>query len=221
MINRCYNIKADRYNCYGKVGVTVCDEWKNSFENFYKWAINQEFQIGMELDKDIKSDELKLKIPIYSPSTCTFLSKEDHLEYTNYRTLTPCFIGYNIYTLKKQEQFIGSIEFKKIYGDSNNTLGKHIRRCIRNNEYYTHNEMFWRLYKDEKSILETIELPNNPKYPIVQQWNKDKSILIKEYFNATEAAKSLGKERPRLITKACKEQNKIAYGFIWKYKYNK
>lgn len=58
MINRCYNIKADRYNCYGKVGVTVCDEWKNSFENFYKWAINQEFQIGIELDKDMKSDEV-------------------------------------------------------------------------------------------------------------------------------------------------------------------
>lgn len=36
MIQRCYNKKATGYKNYGGRGITVCDEWINSFENFYK-----------------------------------------------------------------------------------------------------------------------------------------------------------------------------------------
>ncbi len=35
MIQRCTNPNAQRYDCYGGRGITVCDRWKNSFENFY------------------------------------------------------------------------------------------------------------------------------------------------------------------------------------------
>jgi len=34
MLDRCYNPKAINYHKYGAKGVTVCDEWKRSFENF-------------------------------------------------------------------------------------------------------------------------------------------------------------------------------------------
>jgi len=33
---RCYNIKDKRYKDYGGRGITVCDEWRNSFEQFAK-----------------------------------------------------------------------------------------------------------------------------------------------------------------------------------------
>lgn len=33
---RCYNKKSKDYNDYGGRGIEMCDEWKNSFENFYK-----------------------------------------------------------------------------------------------------------------------------------------------------------------------------------------
>ncbi len=34
MLNRCYNPKCERYPVYGGRGITVCDRWKNSLENF-------------------------------------------------------------------------------------------------------------------------------------------------------------------------------------------
>ena len=35
MKERCFNKASERYNCYGGRGITVCDEWRNSFEAFY------------------------------------------------------------------------------------------------------------------------------------------------------------------------------------------
>jgi hypothetical protein len=35
MIGRCYNPKCKRYEDWGGRGITVCDSWLNSFENFY------------------------------------------------------------------------------------------------------------------------------------------------------------------------------------------
>ena len=32
--DRCYNINSESYNYYGGRGITVCDRWINSFENF-------------------------------------------------------------------------------------------------------------------------------------------------------------------------------------------
>lgn len=34
MIDRCGNPKSDAYKWYGAIGITVCNEWKNSFEAF-------------------------------------------------------------------------------------------------------------------------------------------------------------------------------------------
>jgi hypothetical protein len=36
MNQRCHNPKHDRYPSYGGRGITVCAEWRHSFENFYK-----------------------------------------------------------------------------------------------------------------------------------------------------------------------------------------
>jgi len=34
MKSRCYNPNTPKYSSYGALGVTVCDRWKDSFENF-------------------------------------------------------------------------------------------------------------------------------------------------------------------------------------------
>jgi hypothetical protein len=36
MKRRCYAPKAPHYECYGGRGITVCDQWLNSFESFYQ-----------------------------------------------------------------------------------------------------------------------------------------------------------------------------------------
>lgn len=39
MKNRCYNPKVNRYENYGGRGISVCDEWRDSYEAFRSWAI--------------------------------------------------------------------------------------------------------------------------------------------------------------------------------------
>ena len=36
MQDRCYNTNRPNYGGYGGRGITVCDEWRSSFENFYR-----------------------------------------------------------------------------------------------------------------------------------------------------------------------------------------
>jgi hypothetical protein len=36
MIKRCYNQKVDKYRFYGGRGITVCDDWRNSFQAFFE-----------------------------------------------------------------------------------------------------------------------------------------------------------------------------------------
>ena len=39
MKNRCYNPKVRSYKDYGAKGIVVCDEWRNDFGSFCKWAM--------------------------------------------------------------------------------------------------------------------------------------------------------------------------------------
>lgn len=37
--SRCYNENVYEYKWYGAKGIAMCNEWKNDFEAFYSWAI--------------------------------------------------------------------------------------------------------------------------------------------------------------------------------------
>jgi hypothetical protein len=39
MKGRCYDPNNTHYNLYGGRGIKVCDEWRNSFQSFYNWAM--------------------------------------------------------------------------------------------------------------------------------------------------------------------------------------
>jgi len=70
MIARCYDSSNISYINYGGRGVTVCEEWINSLTSFYEWAINNGWEKGLEIDKDIIGNGL-----LYSPGTCCFVTK--------------------------------------------------------------------------------------------------------------------------------------------------
>ena len=48
---RCYNPLSDNYNNYGSRGITVCDEWKNNFQNFYDWAVKNGYRDDLSIDR--------------------------------------------------------------------------------------------------------------------------------------------------------------------------
>lgn len=73
LINRCYNIKDNKYSSYGKKGIKVCEEWKN-FQNFAKWIEeNNKYNIDIALDKDVIANINHLEGKIYSPETCLLI----------------------------------------------------------------------------------------------------------------------------------------------------
>lgn len=63
MKSRCYNPQSHKYPLYGARGITVCDEWKNSFQAFYEWAIANGYSDDLSIDR-IDNDRG------YSPNNC-------------------------------------------------------------------------------------------------------------------------------------------------------
>lgn len=48
---RCYNKNNQNFYNYGGKGINICDEWKNSFINFYNWAINNGYKDSLSIDR--------------------------------------------------------------------------------------------------------------------------------------------------------------------------
>ena len=70
MKDRCYNPNDKRYKNYGRRGIKVCDEWLNSFENFYNWAVNNGYQEGLTIDRiDVDGN--------YEPSNCRWVTTKE------------------------------------------------------------------------------------------------------------------------------------------------
>ena len=63
MKQRCYNSKNTGYYRYGARGIKICDEWKNSFESFYNWAINNGYSDNLSIDRINNNGN-------YEPSNC-------------------------------------------------------------------------------------------------------------------------------------------------------
>lgn len=77
MKRRCVDHKKHNYPHYGGKGVSVCPEWLD-FSVFYNWAINNGWQKGLQLDKDIKSKKLNLPPLLYSPDRCQFVTRKEN-----------------------------------------------------------------------------------------------------------------------------------------------
>lgn len=65
---RCYSPTHSIYFKYGAKGIGMCDEWKNSFESFYQWAIANGFREDLTIDRiDCKGN--------YCPENCRWVDK--------------------------------------------------------------------------------------------------------------------------------------------------
>lgn len=72
MINRCYNKKAHNYSYYGGRGITVCDRWLESFDNFLE-DMEESFKEGLELDRINNNGS-------YSPDNCKWVTHSKNMQ---------------------------------------------------------------------------------------------------------------------------------------------
>ncbi len=72
MVQRCTNKRSDNFKYYGGVGIKVCDDWKNSFESFLRWALNNNFEEHLQIDR-IDPDNG------YSPQNCQFTTVTENI----------------------------------------------------------------------------------------------------------------------------------------------
>lgn len=69
MRQRCYKKENHNYKYYGEKGITVCDEWKDSFENFLA-------DMGLKPDKTYTIDRIE-NSGNYCKENCKWSSKEE------------------------------------------------------------------------------------------------------------------------------------------------
>lgn len=51
MLTRCYNTNHHTYANYGKRGIAVCDEWKDNFQAFYDWSMENGYTNDLSIDR--------------------------------------------------------------------------------------------------------------------------------------------------------------------------
>jgi len=65
---RCGNPNAYEYENYGGRGIVVCDEWKNNFISFYKWATENGYKENLTIDR-VNNDGN------YEPTNCRWADR--------------------------------------------------------------------------------------------------------------------------------------------------
>lgn len=93
MRQRCYNENNTAYKNYGGRGITVCDEWKNDFQSFYDWSMENGYQKGLSIDR-INNDGN------YEPSNCRWVdtktnnNNKRNVHYVTYKNKTQSLMSW-------------------------------------------------------------------------------------------------------------------------------
>lgn len=66
---RCLNPNVPAYKDYGGRGITICQEWLESYEAFRNWCLNNGYKDTLTIERiDVNKG--------YEPGNCTFIGKE-------------------------------------------------------------------------------------------------------------------------------------------------
>lgn len=119
MKKRVYSTWHKRYKDYGGRGITICDEWKNSYENFYRWALANGWQKGLQIDR-IDNDGN------YEPSNCRWVTNKENCQNRRTTKANPKMVE-EIRTLWSSGKH-SQVEIGKMYGIVRPTISSIINR---------------------------------------------------------------------------------------------
>lgn len=101
---RCVNKRHTAFSYYGGRGISVCNEWLYGFEGFYNWAIKNNWQEDLEIDRIDNNGN-------YEPGNCRWATRRQQM--LNTRKNRRFEIDGKTLTVT---------EFSRIYNISNSTI---------------------------------------------------------------------------------------------------
>ena len=112
MKQRCSNPKSKDYQYYGGRGVSVCEGWKDSFEQFFYWAMSNGYKDGLTIErKDCNGN--------YCPENCEWI--QANRQQRNTRRNRKYSIQGKEFTLT---------ELCRIYGQPRSTVESRLKKGI-------------------------------------------------------------------------------------------
>ena len=106
MKSRCYLPSFSRYEYYGGRGIKICNEWLNSFDSFYNWAMASGYRNDLDIDRIDNNGN-------YEPNNCRWVTAK--IQNNNTRK-------NHYYTYKGETKSVSQ------WADQ-----YHIHRCVLNN----------------------------------------------------------------------------------------
>ena len=77
MKDRCFNPNTEHYDRYGGRGISMCDEWRNSFESFRDWAYANGYKDTLT-GKDQSIDRIDVSKD-YCPNNCRWVNQSQQM----------------------------------------------------------------------------------------------------------------------------------------------
>lgn len=198
---RCCNPNNPSYSYYGGRGISICDEWKNNFESFYNWSVQNGYSCSLTIDRiDVNGN--------YEPGNCRWVTiAEQSINKTN-----TVYIELNGVSKPMKD-------WCNIYNVPYYLVQQRYKKIVKNNIICDDLSILFsskRLYIKENRKPSTRKIYSDYRERPIIQYDTNK-IFIKEWSGIKEI-KQTGLFNKNAVLNCCYGLAKTHKDFIWRYK---